>query len=217
MVKRYIVWLSLITMANSIVGCSHTVYIKTDETKRPVKECDIGRVDLRPIIASLQTADGVIVQFDSCGGRFLPERGEFAGLTAESDSIQVGLDQVIAVREYKDPVYRETSSSADLSRFISKRWVADSHILHVDTLRPTGPQVELSEGTGCFSPDGSRITGRTVGGDYIDVSMTEVMVTYSRETRPSVTKTALLVGIPLLTFVAICIGYSQADGGVTLE
>lgn len=213
MLKRLSVYTLLAALINGAIGCSRMATIRTEETGRPRCEVAISRVELRPIIASVETSDQNRIQFDTCGGRFLPESGVFVGRKLEGDSIRVGLASVTGVQEYRRFPDLKQSSVLDLSIFTRELTDFRVHGVHVDTVAPRGPRIVLADSSGWFTPDGKRFTGRTWQGHYFDVPADDITASWTKEKRFSYVKTGLLVTSSLIFTAAIVfiIVYNHQD------
>ena len=201
--KRLMIYSLLTALINSTVSCSHMAMIRTEESRRPKCQLAITRVELRPIIASLETSDQGEIRFDSAGGRFLPEQGVFVGRVLESDSVRVGLSSVREAQEYRRFPQLNMTSTMPLSRFKQERRDFKAYGVFVDTLNPQGPRLEMADSSGRFSVDGSRFTGLTKDGYKLDIASDDVTASWTSERRISTTRTVLLITGSLVVIAAI--------------
>jgi hypothetical protein len=201
MFKRIMVWTLLVTLINSIIGCTHIATVRTEQSRK--HEPPITRVELRPIIASLETSDKGEIRFDSVGGRFLLQDRAFVGLDPDGDSVRVDFKTVTGVREYRSFPDRSRSTALELSKFLKERREFNVYGVFVDTVSPRGPRIELADSSGYFSLSGSRFTGRTLNGYALDIPAEDITASWTREKRTSWVKTGLLITGSVLLVGAI--------------
>jgi hypothetical protein len=211
MFRKVLIWTLLVALVNSVVGCSHMVTISTEDAKRPKHELSITRVVLRPIIASLETSDRDPLQFDSAGGRFLPQQGVFVGRDLDGDSIRVGLASVREVQEYRHFPERNRMSPMKISQFLRVRHEFNVYGIRTDTVSPIGPRIELADSSGHFSLEGLRFMGHTVNGFDIDLPADDITSSWTKEKRTDYVKTTLLVTGTLIVVgaIAFVVGYNM--------
>ncbi|MEW5795798.1 MAG: hypothetical protein AB1772_05505 [Candidatus Zixiibacteriota bacterium] len=203
MLRNALIWTLVVALVNSIIGCSYTATIRTEEARLPQDSVAISHVDLHLQIASLQKTDRSWLQLDSSGGRFEAQSGTFVGRATNGHPVQLNLREVKSAMIYQSYPPGETITEISPQAFTRKN--GESGVVYTDTVEPAGQRIEFVKRSGRFTEGGQSVTGLSADGRSIVIPTSDITASWTKEKRFSYTRTFLLIGIPVGIVVGLAI------------
>lgn len=212
MFTKIVAGILLLGLVDSIVGCSYTATVRSEDARLPRDQQAISHANLRLKIASLQRSDRSWLRFDSTGGQFVADQGVFVGRSIAGDSLRIALSEIESAKVYKS--FPPGDSAAEIgAKAFTRKHIRRTGVTR-DTVEPAGLRIDFANRQGRFAADGERIMGLTSDGKSIDIPMSDVAAVWTRERRISHSRTLLLIAAIPVGFAAIVIGMGMATNGV---